>query len=465
MSSHSTGAVAEEHRVASNYAPAPASTGHFKWWVVFMLWFVCFLTYGDRQAIFAIFPRLSSIYGFDKFQLGLIGSAFMWVYAFGSPVAGYLGDRLKRKNLILGGCFVWSLATMATAWCTQLWQFITVRALTGAGETVYFPASMSLISDYHGPDTRSKAMSFHQSSVYAGSIMGSWITALIAERYQWQTGFYLFGGLGIVLALVLQIFLREPRRGQMDQARATEASEYAEAEAVGITPAEGAPPDHSSISTHPAPLNLRDTAIAIFSNPTAILLMLAFLGANFVAAIFMTWTPTFLYDKFHFGLASAGLSATVYIQVASAVGAPLGGILADRLSRRFSYGRVLVQAAGLLFGATFVFLIGNTNNVSTLLGSMICFGFGKGLYDSNIFASMYDVIDPRARSSAAGLMNTIGWSGGALGPLVIGWAAQHGSGTDVQNMSHAIAKTGLIYVVSAAFLLLVPLTASRVFRK
>lgn len=75
----------------------------YKWSVVLMLWFVCFLNYGDRQAISAVFPKLKEEFGFDKVQLGLIGSAFMWVYAFGAPVAGYVGDRLRRKNLILGG--------------------------------------------------------------------------------------------------------------------------------------------------------------------------------------------------------------------------------------------------------------------------------------------------------------------------------------------------------------------------
>ncbi len=427
---------------------APADSALFKWWVVVMLWFVCFLNNGDRQAIFAIFPKLSSAYHFDKVQLGLIGSAFMWVYAFGSPIAGYVGDRLKRKNLILGGCFFWSLVTMATGWCTQLWQFMTVRALTGFGETFYFPASMSVISDYHGKDTRSKAMSFHQSSVYAGSIIGSWITALLAEHYRWQLGFYLFGALGVALAFILQIFLKEPRRGQMDITIDT----------PDVSTAEPIPLEAPS---SPPPLDLAATAEAIFSKPTAILLMLAFLGANFVATIFMAWTPTFLVEKFHFGLAAAGLSGSAFILVASAFGSPLGGILADYLSHKLLAGRMIVQAIGLLFGAMFVFRIGVTDSVTTLLLSMICFGFGKGLYDSNIFASMYDVIDPRARSTAAGLMNTVGWGGGAMGPLVVGWLAKHGRGTEIQNMSHAIAATGLVYVASAILILLIPLTTAR----
>src|SRR5207244_979383 len=111
----------------------------------------------------SIFPKLHDEFGFDKFQLGLIGSAFMWVYAIGGPLAGYVGDRVRRKDLILGGCLFWSLVTVTTAWCTKLWQFVTVRALEGFGETFYFPASMAVVSDYHPPRTRSTAMSLHQS--------------------------------------------------------------------------------------------------------------------------------------------------------------------------------------------------------------------------------------------------------------------------------------------------------------
>jgi len=69
-----------------------------------MLWFVCFFNYADRQAIYAVFPKLKEEFGFDKVQLGLIGSSFMWVYAAGAPIAGFIGDRVRRKDLIFGGC-------------------------------------------------------------------------------------------------------------------------------------------------------------------------------------------------------------------------------------------------------------------------------------------------------------------------------------------------------------------------
>ncbi len=105
---------------------------------------------------------------------------------------------------------------MLTGWCGRLWQFVTLRALEGLGETFHFPASMSLVSDYHGGRTRSRALAIHQSSVYLGTIGGSWLGAWFAERHGWRVGFYCFGLSGMVLALILYRFLREPRRGQSE---------------------------------------------------------------------------------------------------------------------------------------------------------------------------------------------------------------------------------------------------------
>ena len=240
--------------------------GVYRWQVVAMLWLVCFFIYADRQAIYAVFPLLEEEFGFDKFQLGLIGSAFMWVYAAGAPFAGFIADRVKRVHLILGGCIFWSLVTVATAWCSRLWQFVAVRALEGFGETFYFPASMSLTADYHGPRTRGRAFSLHQSSVYAGTILGSWLGAVLAERYGWRVGFFAFGLAGIIVAAVLYAFLREPDRGAADRE---------EEIAIGG--------HHAPALSTTAALGIADTAAVVFRRPAVLLLMLGFLGANIVA--------------------------------------------------------------------------------------------------------------------------------------------------------------------------------------
>ena len=147
------------------------------------------------------------------------------------------------------------------------------------------------------------------------------------------------------------------------------------------------------------------------------------------------------------------MSGTVFIHLASAASVPLAGLTADRLTRRFAGGRMLVQAVGLLAGAGFVVTVGRTGDQATLVLAMIGFGLCKGLYDSGIFASLFDAIEPRARGTAAGLMNTVGWGGGALGPLFVGWAAKYGDRqTEVENMSDAIAFGGIVYLVAAALI-------------
>jgi len=396
-----------------------------------MLWFVCFFNYADRQALAGVASSLKTEFGFSDEEMGLIGSAFMWVYAAAAPMAGFIGDRVRRKDLILGGCIFWSLVTMMTGWCSRLWHFVAVRALEGLGETFYFPASMSLVSDYHSRSTRSRAMAIHQSGVYAGTIMGSWLGAWFAAHYGWRSGFYLFGAAGVILALMLYRFLREPAR-----------------EAVRV-------------ESSPAPGIL--TALGdVLRVPTAIVLLLVFVGANGVAGVFLFWTPMFLSNKFGFALATAGLTGAVFIHLASAFSVPVAGLVADRLARRFPGGRIVAQSIGLLMGAGFVVLVGRTGEVSLLILGMIGFGICKGFYDAGIFASMYDVVHPRSRAFAAGLMNTVGWSGGALATMLTGWYADHGSfGKGVGNMSHAIAFGGVIYLVGGVLLVLAALTFAR----
>ena len=324
---------------------------------------------------------------------------------------------------------------MLTGWCGKLWHFVTVRALEGLGETFYFPASTSLMSDYHAK-TRSRALGIHNSGVYLGTIAGGWLGAWFATRFGWRYGFYVFGACGMVLALVLYGSLREPVRSAAD-GRAASAPET-------------------------QPLRLTEIGRVVLRKPTALLLLSAFIGANFVAAVFLTWTPTFLVEKFHFELTSAGLSGSVFIHLASACSVPVGGWLADRWSQRFLGGRILVQALGLLSGSIFVFLVGTTQRVGVLLGTMTLYGVCKGLYDSNIFAALFDVIEARARGTAAGFMNTVGWGGGALGTLVVGWVSQHGRHTtEMENMSEAIALCAVVYLISAALLVLAMLSARR----
>ncbi|HRY49759.1 MAG TPA: MFS transporter [Candidatus Paceibacterota bacterium] len=408
---------------------------YYRWFVVGMLWFVCLFNYADRQAIFSVFPLLKQEMGLSDVELGIVGGAFMWVYAAALPLAGIIGDRVRRKTLILGGLIFWSVITLATAWSTQYWHLVVFRALEGFGEAFYFPASMSLISDYHGRGTRSKAMSLHQSSVYAGTILGGTVAGYCAQYYGWRSGFYLFGSLGILLGIVLMVLLEEPQRGQAD---------------ADETPTGGA---HTGIDLRSG--HLWQSIGEIFKTRMVLILMAVFVGANFVAAIFLTWMPSFLNRKFNMSLSMAGLNSTAWLQIASVLGVLTGGWLADRLARRFVAGRPMTQAIGLFLGVPFIFLTGWTLSVPVLVLAMIGFGFFKGLYDANIWASLYDVVKVERRATALGLMNSIGWLGGGIAPVAIAAASER------YGMSACLSSTSLIYL---AFGLLMALGISLFMR-
>ena len=419
----------------------------YKWRVVGMLWCISFFNYADRQAIFSVFPLLEREMNLTTVQLGLLGSGFAWVYGLGAPFAGVIVDRVRRKTAILGGLHVWSLICMATVLSKNFRHLFWFRAAEGLGETFYFPASTSLISDYHGPDTRSRALGLHQTAVYMGTIGGGYFAGLLAETYGWRLAFIVFGGLGVLLGLVLQRFLIEPARGASERPPlATDVKVSPDPRSPTSDPRSG-PPDPRSPIPDPR-LTFRDFLRLVGRTPTLLCLLGAFMCANFVAVVLLSWMPKFLYDKFHMGLAMAGLTATIFVQLASMAGAPIGGWLADAWRRRSPRGRMAVQAVGMFGGAPFVVVCGLTQSVGTLIVALTLWGLFKGLYDANIFASVFDVVPPAARGRAAGFMNMIGWlAGGGSAPLVIGMVAAKSS------LGTAMALASVVYVAAGLLLI------------
>lgn len=421
----------------------------YKWLVVVMLWFVCFFNYADRQAIFSVFELLKSEMNLSDVQLGIVGASFMWVYAGIGPIAGLAGDRINRKTLIIAGLVFWSVITIATALSTRYSHLVVFRALEGFGEAFYFPASMSLLSDYHGPGTRSRAMSIHQSSVYAGTIAGGSVAGVLGQHYGWRSSFYLFGSLGMLLGVLLLLLLREPARAQSTEAG--ESNEPAESPELGLTRRQQSR-IHGAVAvsfTSRVARLLKDSLKPIgelFANPMVRILTVVFVGANFVAMIFLTWMPSFLYRKFNLSLAMAGVSATAYLQIASVLGVLSGGVLADRLAKTNRGGRMLTQAIGLTLGVPFIFVAGWTLSVPVVIVALTGFGYFKGLYDANIWASLHDVVRPERRAAAVGFMNSLGWLGGGVAPVAIAAASER------FGMSACISANSVIYILVAALL-------------
>ncbi len=409
-----------------------------------MLWWIAFFNYADRQSIFSLFPLLSREFRLNDVQLGLLGSSFAAVYGISAPLMGFIVDRVQRKASILGGLRIWSLICMATALSRSFASLIFFRAAEGLGETIYFPASMSFISDYHGKGTRSRAMGLHQTSVYIGTIAGGFFAGLIGQRYGWRSSFVVFGAAGIVLSFILSRLLVEPARGAADladtQSSAIPPLQRSEAHGEG-----GAPT-----------ISFWNFLQLIPARPSLALCMAGFLFQNFTTMVLFTWMPTLLFRKFHLSLALAGLTATVFVQSASMIGSPLGGWLADALRRRMAGGRMLAQAIAAGFEIPFVAVCALTQSWTLLIASLLLWGGFKGIYEANIFASVFDVVPPEARGTATGLMNLVGWLAGAgTAPVTVGLLAGR------IGLSRAVALTAAACAAACILLLAAALVFAR----
>ena len=422
-------------KIKSSFEKVDSKDGHYRWFLLGALTFLCFLNYADRQVISCIFPIIERKLSLTKFQLGLISSIFMWAYAACSFFTGFVADRFSRKQLILTSCFFWSVVTVFTSWSTTFLQFIVMRVLQGFIQAVYFPSSISLLADYHDEKSRSTAMGLHQWGVYFGIIVGGALGASIAFHYGWDAKFYFFGGVGMMVSLVLCFMFHEQKCGVSEN--------------IVILPER----ELSSEKDVPTlSLKFIETFHYVFQKPAASLSILAFAGANFVAMIFLIWIPTFLYEKFHFSLLFAGFSGVVFIQVASAISAPCSGWLADRLSMKIKNARIIIQITSLLLGTGAIVAVGKVTSFIPLMISMIAFGFCKGGYDAGIFSSLFDYVEPNIRGFAVGLMDAIGWIGGALGTIIVGALSTYGHGTSMNCMSAAISWSAMGYVVAAGLL-------------
>jgi MFS family permease len=389
----------------------------YGWAVVGLLWLVCFFSYADRQALFSVFPLLRRDLGLTTVQLGLLGSSFAVVYGLGAPLAGYVVDRIRRKTAIVGGLELWSAICMVSALSRTFGQLLLLRASEGLGETIFYPAALSMVSDYHGRRTRSRAMGILQTGVYAGTVGGGYWAGVLAERHGWRIALFGFGAMGCVLGLVLVRAMREPVRGSADDV------ERASGARVSITGDE-----------------IRD----LLRNRALLALMGAFACANFVAVVLLTWMPMYLYSRFGLSLAHAAFDATVYPQVASIGGSLCGGYFADLLAVRSARGRMWVQCVGVLAGAPCVALSGLAPSLKLAIVGLVCWGFCKGIYDSNIFAAAFEVVPVGARGTASGLMNCVGWLlGGGAAPVTIGFVAGY------LSLGYAIALSALVYLLAA----------------
>lgn len=376
----------------------------YKWEMVALLWVAFFLNQADRAVYNVVLPALQKDLQLSDSQVGLVVLVFTWTYGVLVPIAGYAGDVLRRKWIICGSLFFWSLTTVFTGVSRTLTQLIVFRGVsTGGGEAFYYPAANSLIAQIHHK-TRALAMGIHQAASYTGIIASGLIAGWIADHYGWREAFYVFGGFGVFWSIVLLIRLKHT---------------------PPPTDIVGDPADDLLATTHAAPapadrIPLSVILHEVFRKPTVWALCLSFAGHQFVGIAYLTWMPTFLHEKFGLNLMNAGFSSMAFHHVFAMVGVLVGGRISDLLAPRRYTARMETEALGLLLGAPFVLLMGAADQLWLCFLGLSLFGLFRGVYDSNLFAAQFDVIPPRLRSSSVGLMLAFGFMVGAIGPYLLG---------------------------------------------
>lgn len=390
-------------------------TKNYKWEVLALLWVAFFLNQADRQIFNVVLPLIKADLHLTDVQVGTIATIFNLVYALLVPVAGYIGDLYSRKWIVTLSIIFWSIATMFTGLGSSVLMLVIMRSVaTGGGEAFFGPANYTLLASYH-KNTRSLAMSIHQTSYYTGIILSGFVAGYIGQHYGWRNAFYVFGAVGVIHGVVLAFRLKD-KKG---------ANEKAAIEKVKFL----------------------DGLKLLVKTPTALILTIAFSGLIFVLVGYLTWTPTYLYEKFNMSLTQAGFHSMFYTHLFAFGGVILAGKLSDTLARKNPASRLLVQGFGLLFAVPFIVLMGHANAAFLIYIGFAGFGFGRAFFDANTYAVLYDVIPEKDQSSASGIMLMIGFSTGSLAPVVLGYLKP------VIGLSLGISLLSVVWVVCGILLL------------
>jgi len=365
----------------TSHASSPARTA---WLVVGLLWPVALLNYLDRQMLATMKTSMvADIAGLTTdAHWGFVLASFKWVYAFLSPVGGSIADRFSRRHVIAVSLFTWSVVTWLTGRVTTYEGLVATRALMGVSEAFYIPAALAMISDFHAGSTRSRAIGIHQTGIYCGLILGGF-AGYVADSPSlgWRWAFDAGGLLGVLYAIPLFLLLKNPVRQPDARADVSPRSPLAE----------------------------------LVSNRNFILLVVYFTLPAIAGWVIKDWMPVILKSQFRLSQGEAGRIAVLYVQIASILGAVIGGMLADRWMRRTARGRIYTSALGMALFLPALFGLGSPGTLPLAILFLVLFGLGWGFFDTNNMPILSQIARPEVRATGYGLMNLVSISCGGLG--------------------------------------------------
>jgi len=376
-----------------------AQPGVRAWTVLAILCFVYVLNFLDRQLLSILAKPIQDELGVTDGQLGLIsGLYFALFYCILAIPVGWLADRSNRVRVLSFACALWSAATVACGMSANYAQLAAARMSVGVGEAGGVPPSYAIICDYFPPGTRGTALGLFNFGPAIGQMLGVAFGASIAAAYSWRSAFIWLGAVGIVTALVVWIFVREPKRGGLD------------------APVRGAP---ATAAAPNAPF--WPTCRKFFTHPVLLRISLACAATQFVTYATLNFTTLFLMREKGMTLNEIAIYYSLTVGVSVCLGMYTSGRLIDRFAprskRAYAYLPAVALALAIPFFIGFIAAPGWPLALACLAFPM----FFNYFYLSPAVTLVQEEVQPNERVLAGALlllvMNLIGLG---LGPTFLG---------------------------------------------
>lgn len=390
----------------------------YKWVMLALVSAAYFLAQGSRQIYAAVLPDIKAALGgnVSDTSLGLVGSAFTWAFGIMMPFAGLAADFFRRKWILVIGSLLFSIGILLSGFASGIGLLlIAYGIMNGVGQSLMPPCNSSLIGQFHD-DTRGTAFGVYQGAIYLGIVVCSLAASSLAGNSPdgWRKSFWVFGVIGILWTIVLILFLRD-------------------------TPNVGGKGE----------VSVKKALVAFFSKPTA-LWMMAALGFYFFALYGVKlWTPVFMMRAFpEMAPLTAVFHGIFWFYLGAFVGVTLAGRFSDRMKPKRQTIRFEVELAGILLCIPFILIMSKATGLTVMIITILLFGFATGVYDSNLYAALLEVIDPKYRAMATGIFGSGGCLFGALGPLVMGLLS------DAFSIRTAFASLAIFALAGAACIIM-----------
>jgi MFS transporter, FSR family, fosmidomycin resistance protein len=366
-----------------------------------------------------MFPILMSVYSLNYTQAGAIITAFAGVTTIAQTPVGFLVDRIGARTVLIGGLALEAVAIGLFGVATEYWHMLVLAGIAGIGHTVFHPADYAILSARVSEERMGRAFSIHSATGYVGFAIAPIFMTGVAALWHWRASFLMIGIIGLLAALVL--LTQSASLSDSGAKKKTDKKDKDDAEAM----------------------TLQQGLKLILSLP----IMMCFLyfvlhqmGGGGVRAFLVAA----LNDMYGTPEVVAALALSAFT-VGSVFGILSGGFVADRFGPR-----VTTAIATLIPAAAIIAMLGWVNIEGFLLVALLALaGFLIGLLIPSRDLLLRSITPPGSMGKVMGFASTGSNLGGALIPLVLGYAMDNMGGQWVFWISGMFIAAAFLTFITA----------------